>query len=113
MIAKLKLLAFVCGMFAAMASASAASDYPFKLHNRSQGWTIIGFQTFQDGGWSRNWLDAPIAAGEVANMDWNSNAGDCSIRFRVTWADYGAQEHRADFCRLKNLIMLNEGFRTN
>lgn len=91
--------------------AAAQSDYPFRLHNRSEGWTITSFQTFQEGGWSRNWLRGRIGAGESANMDWNSNAGDCTVRFRVTWADYGSEEFRADFCKLRNLYMLNDGFR--
>jgi hypothetical protein len=95
------------------ASAHAQSDFPFTLHNRSQGWTINSFQTFQEGRWSRNWLDSKLAAGERANMDWNSNAGNCVVRFRVTWDDFGPTEHRADFCKLKNLYMLNEGFRTD
>jgi hypothetical protein len=99
--------------FIASAPAVAQSDFPFRLHNRSDGWTINSFQTFQGGSWSRNWLDTKIRSGGVANMDWNSNAGNCVVRFRVTWDDYGATEHRADFCKLKNLYMLNEGFRTD
>jgi hypothetical protein len=94
-------------------TASAQSDFPFKLHNRSQGWTINSFQTFQDGQWSSNWLNERVKSGEVVNMDWKSNAGNCVVRFRVGWVDYDAQEFRADFCTLKNLYMLNEGFRTD
>jgi hypothetical protein len=97
----------------AQTAAFAQSDFPFRLHNRSDGWTINGFYTFQEGQWSRNWLTQKIRAGQVANMDWNSNAGNCTVRFRVSWDDYGAQEFRADFCKLKNLYMLNEGFRTD
>lgn len=97
----------------AVTGANAQSDYPFKLHNRSQGWTITGFQTFMDGAWSTNWLQAPITAGSTANMDWKSNAGSCTVRFRVQWKDYDPTEHRADFCKVKNLYMLNEGIRTD
>ena len=92
--------------------ASAQSDFPFRLHNRSNGWTIAAFQTFQNGSWSSNWLDGlRIGPGENASMDWKSNAGDCTVRFRVSWVDYGAEEFRADFCKLRNLYMLNDGFR--
>lgn len=103
--------ALAAALLACAAPATAQSDFPFRLHNRSQGWTITGFQTFQGGSWSRNWLDGRIAAGEHANMDWHSNAGNCTVRFRVTWEGYGSEEFRADFCRLKNLYMMNEGFR--
>lgn len=99
------------GFGLAISAASAQSDYPFKLHNRSQGWTISGFQTFQDGKWSQNWLNGSVKSGETASLDWNSNAGDCVLRFRVSWVDYDAQEFRTDFCKVKNLYMLNEGFR--
>jgi hypothetical protein len=93
--------------------AAAQSDYPFKLHNRSQGWVISGFQTYQGGVWSKNWLRGRIGSGQSVNMDWNSNAGNCVVRFRVDWVDFGSTEHRADFCNLRNLYMLNEGFRTD
>ncbi|KPF67836.1 hypothetical protein IP69_12300 [Bosea sp. AAP35] len=97
----------------AVTSAHAQSDYPFKLHNRSQGWTITGFQTFSNGNWSKNWLGGPVRSGSSVDMDWKSNAGSCKVRFRVQWADYSPTEHQADFCELKNLYMLNEGFRTD
>ncbi len=106
-------LAALLGSIAGQGPAFAQSDYPFRLHNRSQGWTISGFQTYQDGQWSRNWLSNRVRAGEYTNMDWHSNAGSCVVRFRVSWVDYGAQEFRADFCKLRNLYMLNEGFRTD
>jgi hypothetical protein len=110
-----RVLVAAAALFSAQAvtSAQAQSDYPFKLHNRSQGWTISGFQTFQNGSWSTNWLDAPIRAGSSVNMDWKSNAGSCTVRFRVQWVDYSPTEHRADFCKLRNLYMLNEGFSTD
>lgn len=110
--ARLILMAAAIGAGTA-APALAQSDYPFRLHNRSEGWVISGFQTYQGGRWSTNWLDAPVRAGSAVTMDWNSNAGDCVVRFRVSWVDYGSTEHRADFCRLKNLYMLNEGFRSD
>jgi hypothetical protein len=105
------MLTMVLGLTALATPTAAQSDYPFRLHNRSEGWTISGFQTFQGGQWSSNWLDGPIRAGQFANMDWKSNAGNCTVRFRVSWVDYGATEHQADFCKLKNVYMLNEGFR--
>ena len=110
-----RILGVAAVVFAAqtVTSAHAQSDYPFKLHNRSQGWTISGFQTFSNGDWSNNWLSAPVRAGSAANLDWRSNAGSCTARFRVQWVDYSPTEHQADFCKVKNLYMLNEGFRTD
>ncbi len=31
-----------------------AGDYDFRLHNRSSGWIIDGFYTYQNGRWSNN-----------------------------------------------------------
>lgn len=93
------------------ASAAAASDYAFTLHNRSSGWVISGFQTFQDGRWSRNWLDSRIRAGESVAMDWHSNEGSCVVPFRVQWVDYGSEEFRIDWCKgVSNIYMRDKGF---
>ena len=88
-----------------------ASDYAFKLHNRSTGWTISGFYTFQDGVWSENWLDSQIPAGSSVRMDWKSNAGNCVVPFRVRWVDYGAEDFSIDWCKsVGNIYMKDAGF---
>jgi hypothetical protein len=93
------------------ASQAVASDYAFKLHNRSSDWTITGFYTLQDGNWSENWLDGRINAGESVRMDWNSNAGNCVVPFRVRWADYGAEDFKIDWCKgVSNIYMKDKGF---
>jgi hypothetical protein len=96
---------------AAFATPATASDYAFKLHNRSDGWTISGFYTYQDGTWSSNWLDTNIESGQSVRMDWNSNAGNCVVPFRVRWVDYGSEDFKVDWCKgVSNIYMKNKGF---
>ncbi len=101
-------------LFATSAFATApalASDYAFKLHNRSNGWTISGFYTYQDGEWSSNWLNGKVEAGEAVRMDWNSNEGNCVVPFRVRWVDYGAEDFKLDWCKgVSNIYMKDKGF---
>ena len=54
-----------------------AGDYDFRLHNRSSGWIIDGFYTYQNGRWSNNWLHKPIRSGQGVNMHWASDEGNC------------------------------------
>ncbi len=89
----------------------AASDYPFRLHNQSDGWTIDGFYTYQNGRWSENWLRGRVAPGQSVRMNWHSNAGDCVVPFRVSWQDYGAEDFKVDWCKVSNIYMRNQGFR--
>jgi hypothetical protein len=92
-------------------SQAHASDYAFKLHNRSNGWTISGFYTYQDGAWSANWLDGKIEAGAATRMDWNSNEGKCVVPFRVRWVDYGSEDFSIDWCKgVSNIYMKDKGF---
>lgn len=110
---------FITGVLAAtalglLAFQATAGEYAFTLHNRAQGWTINGFQTFQDGRWSKNWLGKGdrIRPGESAAMDWNSDEGDCVVPFRVSWEGYGTDEFKLDWCKgVKNVYMLDKGFR--
>jgi hypothetical protein len=88
-----------------------ASDYSFKLHNRSSGWTISGFYTLQDGAWSKNWLNENIDSGASVRMDWNSNAGNCVVPFRIRWVDYGSEDFTIDWCKgVSNIYMKDKGF---
>ena len=97
--------------FLLAASMAQANDYAFKLHNRSSGWVISGFYTFQNGSWSRNWLNSRIGAGQFVDMDWNSNEGSCVVPFRVQWVDYGAEDFKIDWCKgVSNIYMRDKGF---
>lgn len=109
----LKTIAAAAALFLAAASWSMASDYAFHLHNRANGYTINGFYTYQDGEWSDNWLHdgARIKPGEVSDMDWFSNKGDCVVPFRVSWDNYGADDFKMDWCKKpRNIYMKDKGF---
>jgi len=91
-----------------------AGDYDFRLHNRSSGWIIDGFYTYQNGRWSKNWLRNPIVAGQGVNMQWASDEGDCVVPFRVHWRDYGSEDHRLDWCKgVSHVYMKDKGFTWN
>ena len=91
-----------------------AGDYDFRLHNRSSGWIIDGFYTYQNGRWSKNWLRNPIVAGQGVNMHWASDEGDCVVPFRVHWRDYGSEDHRLDWCKgVSHVYMKDKGFTWN
>jgi hypothetical protein len=100
---------------AALLSHSAwAGEYAFKLHNKAPGYNIVGFSTYQDGQWSKNWLDKGdrIRPGQSVSMDWNSDGGDCVVPFRVTWENYGSEQFKLDWCKgVHNVYMLEQGFR--
>lgn len=100
---------------AALLSHSAwAGEYAFKLHNKAPGYNIVGFSTYQDGQWSKNWLDSGdrIRPGQSASMEWNSDDGDCVVPFRVTWENYGSEQFKLDWCKgVRNVYMLEKGFR--
>jgi len=101
-------------MFIASLLPASAENYNFYLHNRSDGWVINGFYTFQDGRWSSNWLSGRrISPGRSIDLYWNSQSGSCSVPFRVSWVDWGTQDFSMDWCRNNpsNIYMLNEGFR--
>lgn len=93
---------------------SYAGDYDFRLHNRSSGWIIDGFYTFQNGRWSKNWLRNPIVAGQGVNMHWASDEGNCVVPFRVEWRNYGSEDHRLDWCKgVSHVYMKDKGFSWN
>ncbi|WP_176218620.1 hypothetical protein [Rhizobium rhizosphaerae] len=92
-------------------TGALASDYGFRLHNRAAGYTINGFYTYQDGRWSDNWLTGRVRPGQAVDMDWFSNDGNCTVPFRVSWDDYGADDFKLDWCKgVSNLYMKDKGF---
>lgn len=108
----IRILLFVTVMLAA--AGAKASDYAFTLHNRSEGWVINGFYTYQNGRWSKNWLKYKVKAGQSVKLDWNSNDGECVVPFRVSWDGYGSDDYKVDWCKgIRNIYMLNEGFKTD
>ncbi|GEO80892.1 hypothetical protein ROR02_10230 [Pararhodospirillum oryzae] len=89
---------------------ASASDYKFKLYNMTTQYTVNGFKTYEDGEWSANWLDETIKPGEYADMDWNSNEGDCVVPFRVSWIGYETEQYQVDWCKVSNIYLHDNGF---
>jgi hypothetical protein len=79
---KLALLCAVAGLTATTAATAAAGTYKFNLHNESSRCVIDGFQTYEDGEWSEDWMDFKLKPGETAEMDWGTDEGDCVVRSR-------------------------------
>jgi hypothetical protein len=96
-----------------MSAAALANNYNFNLHNQANGWVIDGFYTYQNGKWSKNWLQgARIQPSQYVGLAWNSQAGECVVPFRVSWVGYGSQDFTMDWCKNNptNIYMLDESF---
>jgi hypothetical protein len=92
-------------------SAVAGDSYKFNLHNQSSDSVITGFYTFEDGKWSKNWINFTLKPGEESEMDWGSDEGNCVVPFKVGWKGYEADKFSVDFCKVHNLYMKDSGFK--
>ena len=89
-------------LFSALAATPALADsYKFTMHNESK-YAISGFQTYEDGKWS-TWSGVSIAPGETQEMDWDSDAGDCEVPFRIIYKDVETEQYTVDWCKIKNV----------
>jgi len=62
----------------------SANDWgKFMIHNQSN-YIIVGFYTNEGDGWSSNWLEEQVSAGESAEMQF-THQGPCQVQFRVGW----------------------------
>ena len=109
---KLAFLCAVAGLTVATSLPAAAGDtYKFNLHNKSSQYVINGFRTYENGKWSKNWIDFTLKPGESAEMDWGSDDdGTCVVPFRVSWVGYEAEKFSVDWCKVSNIYMKDEGF---
>lgn len=106
------------GHFEFMTNASSGlegifGDYDFDLYNRTNGWVLNGFYTYEDGKWSRNWLKTKLQPGKYFHMVWSaaSNKGDCVVPFKTTWDDYDkAESYKVDWCKgIKAIYLKDDG----
>ena len=89
-------------------------EYDFNLYNRTNGWVLNGFYTYEDGKWSKNWLSVKLAPGKSVRMMWSaaSDKGACVVPFKTTWDDYDkAESHNLDWCKgIKSVYLKDQGF---
>ncbi|HSY85147.1 MAG TPA: hypothetical protein VLA85_01150 [Verrucomicrobiae bacterium] len=64
-------------------NASANDWGKFTIHNQSN-YIIVGFYTNEGDGWSSNWLQEQVTAGDSALMEF-THQGPCQVTFRVGW----------------------------
>ena len=88
----------------ALASAATAADYKFQLINKTTKYTITGFQTYEKGTWS-TWSGVTIAPGEESAMNWGGNEGNCTVPFRVIYAEIQTEQYEVDWCKVHNIIV--------
>jgi len=92
----------ILGLAGALTIAPALADsYKFTMHNESK-YAITGFQTFEDGKWS-TWSGVNIAPGDSIGMDWQSDAGDCNVPFRIIYKDVETEQYTVDWCKISNI----------
>jgi len=95
------------GLLGLLAATPAFADsYKFTLHNESK-YPIIGFQTYEDGKWS-TWSGVDVDAGESQVMDWQSDAGDCVVPFRIMYKDVETEEYKVNWCKISNIRVHND-----
>jgi len=88
--------------FGALAITPALADpYKFNLQNDSK-YVITGFETFEDSKWS-TWSGVSIKPGETLVMNWNSDAGDCVVPFRIIYKDIQTEQYTVDWCKISNV----------
>ena len=103
-------LAILAALTGTAVSAQAADTYKFNLHNKSSDYVINGFRTYENGAWSKNWIDFKLKPGESAEMDWGSDEGNCVVPFKVDWVGYESEKFSVDWRKVKNIYMKDQGF---
>jgi hypothetical protein len=89
-------------VLAVLAAAPASAEtYKFTMHNESQ-YSISGFETYEDGKWSK-WTGVSVSPGESQQMDWNTDAGDCVVPFRIIYKDIETEQYKVDWCKISNI----------
>ena len=96
----------VCGLALCLFAlqAQAADSYKFQLWNKSTKYNVTGFQTYEDGKWS-TWSGVALAPGEDQTMDWQSNSGNCTVPFKIMYAEYQTEQYSVDWCKVKNIYV--------
>jgi hypothetical protein len=88
------------------ATPALADSYKFTLYNHSK-YAIVGFETYEDGKWSE-WRDVGVDIDEHQTMDWNSSEGDCTVPFRIIYADIETEQYKVNWCKIKNIHVYND-----
>jgi hypothetical protein len=86
-------------------------DYDFDLFNKTNGWVLNGFYTYEGGKWSKNWLSGKVKPGDSRHMVWSSvsDKGECVVPFKVTWDDYDqAENYKLDWCKGVKSVYLKD-----
>ena len=60
------------------------------------------FETFEGGTWSK-WTGVSVAPGESQSMDWNTDAGNCVVPFRIIYKDIETEQYKVDWCKISNI----------
>jgi hypothetical protein len=57
---------------------------------------------FKGGKWSK-WTGVSVGPGESQLMDWNTDAGDCVVPFRIIYKDIETEQYKVDWCKISNI----------
>jgi len=109
MLKRLLMTAAILGL--GMSVAAHADDYKFNLQNNSK-YEIIGFETFEDSKWSK-WTGVSVKPGETQVMNWNSDAGDCEVPFRIIYKDVETEQYTVDWCKISNVEVQDDKVTAN
>lgn len=98
----LKTAAFTAVVIAGATMPAIAAGWEFGLYNNTNE-TIVGFRTKENGAWSGNWLSQKVGPGDVFDMDFGTDEGDCVVRTQVTFSDGSYFDYDVDYCEVSNL----------
>ncbi|WP_041375412.1 hypothetical protein [Polymorphum gilvum] len=93
-------------LIAATVNASAG-QWLFDLENRSE-FSVTSFRTQENGQWSDNWLNEIVAPGEVFEMDFGTDEGDCVVRTRIEFTDNTYIDANIDYCDISVITVRNK-----
>ena len=89
------------------APALAVDTYKIKLINESQH-EITGIQTFENGKWS-DWSRVDVLPGDMLDMTWGADVGDCTAPFRLRQKTIETEQHTVDWCKISAIHVLDDG----
>lgn len=88
----------------ATAPAHAGNHWKFAVVNKSQT-AAIEFRTQEDGEWSSNWIKDRIEPGDLFDMDFGSDKGDCTVRTEIRFTDGSYFDANVDYCKVSTLYI--------
>ena len=87
--------------------SAAAESWEFEVENKSSA-AVVEFRTQENGEWSPNWIRQRIEPGDVFNMDFGYDEGECSVRTQIYFTDGSSFDNPVDYCEASKLTVFDD-----